>query len=175
MSFFSNLFTRRVPTPTMRPDAPRSTPAPRVTGATKTSAAGLAIIKQHEGFRGTAYLCPAGVWTLGYGTTKGIRKGMTATREQAEALLRDDVAQFEAAVLRAVKQPLSQNQFDALVSFTYNVGAGAFAASTMVRLINAGEWGAAADQFSRWTKGGGRVLPGLTKRRAAERALFLRP
>jgi lysozyme len=133
---------------------------------------GLDLIKSFEGLRLSAYKCPADVWTIGYGTTAGVKPGQTITKERAEELLREDVKRFEAQVLRLAKVPLTQGQFDALVSFTYNLGAGNLSNSTLLRLLNAGDYKGAAAQFDRWTKAGGKELPGLVRRRAAERALF---
>lgn len=141
----------------------------------KTSKRGLDLIKEYEGFRADAYLCPAGVWTIGYGTTKGVKKGDKVTKEQAERMLADDVAAFEQSVISAVKVPLNQNQFDALVSLTYNLGAGNLRSSTLLRMLNTGDYTGAAEQFLRWNKAGGKVLAGLTRRRESERALFLEP
>jgi len=138
----------------------------------RTSENGLALIRQAEGLRLRAYKCPAGVWTIGYGTTAGVKEGQVITKERAEELLRDDVKRFEDQVLRLVKVPLTQGQLDALVSFTYNLGAANLGNSTLLRLLNAGDYKGAAAQFDRWTKAGGKALPGLVKRRAAERALF---
>lgn len=138
----------------------------------RTSKNGLALIRQAEGLRLRAYKCPAGVWTIGFGTTAGVKEGQVITKERAEELLRDDVKRFEDQVLRLVKVPLTQGQLDALVSFTYNLGAANLGNSTLLRLLNAGDYKGAAAQFDRWTKAGGKELPGLVKRRAAERALF---
>ncbi|AVX13784.1 lysozyme [Stutzerimonas stutzeri] len=138
----------------------------------RTSENGLALIRQAEGLRLRAYKCPAGVWTIGYGTTAGVKEGQVITKERAEELLRDDVKRFEDQVLRLVKVPLTQGQLDALVSFTYNLGAANLGNSTLLRLLNAGDYKGVAAQFDRWTKAGGKELPGLVKRRAAERALF---
>ncbi len=137
-----------------------------------TSQKGLDLIKSFEGLRLSAYKCPAGVWTIGYGTTAGVKPGQTITKERAEELLREDVKRFEDQVMRLVKVRLTQGQFDALVSFTYNLGAANLGNSTLLRLLNAGDYKGAAAQFDRWTKAGGKELPGLVKRRAAERALF---
>lgn len=139
----------------------------------KTSAKGLALIKKYEGLRTNAYLCPANVWTIGYGHTKGVSKGMMISHEDAEKLLEKDLRHFEVAVSSAVKVPINQNQFDALVSFTFNVGVGAFGGSTLLRLLNRKHYISAAEQFLRWTRGGGKVLPGLVKRRKEEYELFL--
>lgn len=133
---------------------------------------GLDLIKEFEGLRLDAYQCSAGVWTIGFGTTRGVKRGERITKERAEELLRDDVAQFERAISQAVKVDLAQHEFDALVAFIYNVGSDAFAKSTLLRLLNAGDRAGAAGQFQRWNKAGGQVLAGLTRRRAAERAMF---
>lgn len=138
----------------------------------RTSERGIELIKKHEGLRLNAYLCPAGVWTIGYGTTSGVEKGDKITKEQAESLLRNDLEVFENAVTMAVRVPITQNQFDALVSFAYNVGTGALRSSTLMRMLNAGDYAGAAAQFKRWNKADGKELPGLTKRRADEAILF---
>lgn len=137
-----------------------------------TSQKGLDLIKSFEGLRLSAYRCPADIPTIGYGTTAGVKMGDTITKELAEDLLREDVARFEAQVLRLVKVPLTQGQHDALVSFVYNLGAGNLSSSTLLRLLNSGDYKGAAAQFDRWTKAGGKTLAGLVRRRAAERALF---
>lgn len=136
------------------------------------SDAGLALIRQSEGLRLRAYLCPAGIPTIGYGSTAGVKMGQTITAERAEELLREDLRQFEAAVSRLVKVPLSQGQFDALTSFAFNLGAKSLEKSTLLRLLNAGDYPGAAAQFDRWVYASGKKLSGLVKRRAAERALF---
>jgi lysozyme len=137
-----------------------------------TSQKGLDLIKSFEGLRLSAYKCPADVWTIGYGTTAGVKPGQNITKERAEELLREDVKRFEQQVMRLVKVPLTQGQFDALTSFVYNLGAGNLSNSTLLRLLNAGDYAGAAAQFDRWNKAGGKVLAGLVRRRAAERALF---
>lgn len=143
------------------------------------STAGLDLIKQFEGYHTrlpdggcTAYYCPAGVVTIGYGCTEGIRMGMVWTHAQAEAALRVEIAKFEAAVTRLVTVTINQNEFDALTSFAYNCGETALAKSTILRKLNGGDRSGAAAAFGMWTKGGGRVLPGLVTRRARESALF---
>lgn len=134
----------------------------------------LDIIKRHEGLRLEAYMpTPNDVPTIGYGHTKGVKMGDRITNAQAEEYLRHDIAWAQDAVNSLVKVRLTQNQFDALVSFVFNVGASAFAKSTLLRMLNDGDYKGAADQFLRWDKQGGKVLRGLTKRRAEERALFL--
>lgn len=139
----------------------------------KISEAGLDLIKSHEGFRSDAYLCPAGVWTIGYGHTGDVEEGQSVTEEEAEELLLRDVAFAEDAINSLVEVELSQQMFDALVCFVYNVGVGAFEQSTLLRLLNQGQMEKAAEQFLRWNKAGGKELAGLTRRREAERALFL--
>ena len=145
----------------------------------KISKNGLAIIKEFEGLRLKAYDDGVGVWTIGYGTTRypsatKVKRGDNITEEQAEAYLLHDVSRFENAVNRLVKVPLTQNQFDALVSFTYNLGEGSFGASTLLRKLNARDYSGAATEFLRWNKAGGKVMAGLTRRRKAEHDLFLR-
>lgn len=132
------------------------------------------IIRQHEGLRLEAYLDTGGVWTIGYGHTgPEVVKGLKITLEQAEAYLSADLKTAEAGVNKYVKVLLTQNQFDALVSLTYNIGVSAFGLSTLVRLLNQGDYKGAAEQFLRWNKDNGRVIDGLTNRRRLERSLFL--
>lgn len=141
----------------------------------RTSAAGRRLIKEFEGEKLTAYICPAGVLTIGVGHTGAdVKPGKTITADESDKLLQSDLQTAEQAVTRMAKVAVTQNQFDALVSFVFNVGPGAFRSSTLLRLLNAGDYYGAADEFPKWNKGGGKVLPGLTKRRAAERAMFLR-
>ena len=137
-----------------------------------TSQAGINLIKDFEGRHLDAYLCPAGVLTIGYGHTKTARRGQRITPQQAEDLLRDDLREFEHAVNRLITTDITQHEFDALVSFAFNVGTNALEQSTLRRKLNAGDRHGAAREFDRWTKAGGRDLPGLIRRRAAERALF---
>lgn len=146
----------------------------------KTSDRGIALIKHHEGVRLTAYADPVGVLTIGYGHTSAagapqVTPGMKITQAGADAILRQDLAKFEKYVTDAVKVPLNQNEFDALVSFTFNLGPGNLRSSTLLKKLNAGDRAGAADEFLKWTKAGGKTLPGLVKRREAERALFLTP
>lgn len=143
----------------------------------RTSADGLSVIKTFEGLRLSAYKCPAGIMTIGYGHTNAagdptVTAGLVISREDAERILRNDLVQYENAVNRYVKAELSQCQFDALVSFTYNVGVGAFAKSTLVKKIDAGKLDEVPAEFMKWTKGGGRELPGLVRRRRAEAKLW---
>lgn len=140
----------------------------------ETSKNGLDLIKRYEGCVLTAYKCPAGVWTIGYGHTRGVKKGMAITKLQAYEYLKDDLKTFEDAVNKYVKVPLSQSQFDALVSFSYNVGAGALKSSTLLRKLNKRDYSGASNEFLRWNKSNGKELSGLTARRRAERELFLK-
>jgi lysozyme len=133
---------------------------------------GLGLIQHFESLRLTAYQDSAGVWTIGWGHTGNVHPGDRVTRAEADALLRNDVAWAETAVRNAVDVPLTQGQFDALVSFAFNVGAGAFENSTLLARLNAGDSSGAQDQFGRWIYAGGEVLPGLVRRRAAEADTF---
>ena len=144
----------------------------------KTAANGIELIKSFEGLRLTAYKCPAGVWTIGYGYTglvdgKLITSGMTITAAKATELLKKDLASFEAAVNGCVTAPITQNMFDALVSFAFNVGAGALRRSTLLKKLNAKDYSGAADELPKWNKAGGKVLNGLVRRRMAEKELFM--
>lgn len=138
----------------------------------KISDAGLSLIKQFEGFRANAYLCSAGVPTIGYGHTRGVKLGDVCTPEEAEAWLREDVEAAERCVNQTVAVPLTQHEFDALVSFVFNLGCGNFRKSTLLKLLNEGRHDEAAMEFRRWDRAGGVVLAGLTKRRLAEQRLF---
>lgn len=139
----------------------------------KISQEGVDLIKRFEGYSSVAYLCPAGVWTIGYGhTDKDIHKGDTITEEDAQDLLRDDLIWVEEAINRKAKSPMKQHQFDALCSLVYNIGATAFTGSTLLRLLNAGNYDAIPAQFGRWNKANGKPLAGLIARREAERALW---
>lgn len=144
----------------------------------KTSKNGINLIKEFEGCRLKAYKCPAGIWTIGIGHTglvngKPITENTTITPLMAETLLAIDLQKFEKCINDNVKKPLTQNEFDALVSFVFNVGTGAFEKSSMLKLLNSGHMPLAAGQFDRWIYAKGKVLNGLKKRRAAEKALFL--
>lgn len=140
----------------------------------QTSIQGVAFIKQWEGLRLSAYKCPAGVWTIGYGHTKGVKPGDKITELTAVTFLRQDLIDFEQGVLKAVRVPLKQNQFDALVSLAFNIGVNAFKESTLVELLNRKDYQGAADQFPRWRRAGDKVLPGLQARRKKERSMFLK-
>jgi len=139
----------------------------------KTSQFGIDLIKHHEGVRLKAYDDGVGVWTIGVGHTKGVKPGDTITDAQVDQYLREDLETAEYAVNSLVSVDLNQNEFDALVSLVFNIGSGNFASSTMLKMLNKGNYAAAADQFPRWNLAKGKVLRGLVTRRAAERALFL--
>ncbi|TNC10833.1 lysozyme [Methylobacterium terricola] len=141
----------------------------------RTNETGKDLIKSFEGLKLTAYKCPAGVWTIGWGTTLGVTKGMTITLAQAEDLFSRDLVKFEKAVEKNVTVPLNENQFAALVSFAYNLGEGNLKSSTLLKKVNAGDFKAAAAEFPKWNKAGGKVLAGLTRRRADEAKLFNTP
>lgn len=142
----------------------------------KTSDVGVNLIEEFEGFKSKAYRCPAGIWTVGYGTTfidgDPVQPGMTVTLAEAESLIKKDLEQFEKAVSDAVRVPLNQNQFDALVSLCYNIGPGGFRRSSVLSNLNLGNYDKAASSIMNFVKGGGKVLPGLVRRRQAEKDLF---
>lgn len=145
----------------------------------KTSNSGINLIKGFEGLRLKAYDDGVGVWTIGYGTIRylnGVRvkKGDTCTDAQAEQYLRNDLVTFENAINRLVKVSLTQNQFDALASFTYNLGEANLSSSTLLKKLNSKDYKGAAAEFLKWNKAGGKVLGGLIKRRQAEMKLFLK-
>lgn len=137
------------------------------------------IIKEFEGFESKPYLDPVGIPTIGYGSTryadgKEIKLyDRHITIEEAQQLLLDTLWRYEQAAHKNVYAPINQNQFDALVSFVYNVGSGNFAKSTLLKKLNKADYQGAADEFLRWNRAGGKVLSGLTRRREAERELFL--
>lgn len=139
-----------------------------------TNAAGRALIKSFESLRLAAYLCPAGVPTIGWGHTGDVKMGTSITEHQAEAILSVDLDRFERAVTALAPQA-NENEFAALVSFAFNCGTNALAVSSLLRYFNQGSKLAAAQEFGVWVHGGGKVLPGLARRREAERALFLTP
>lgn len=131
------------------------------------------MLKGFEGFRAYPYTCPGGSLTIGYGTTMKPGQYTSITKEQAEALLRKTVSAFERSVRSLVKVPLNQNQFDAIVSFSYNVGIGALKRSTLLKKLNSGDYNEAANELLKFTKANGKILDGLVKRRERERRLFL--
>lgn len=134
---------------------------------------GLALTEQFEGCRLSAYQDQAGVWTIGYGHTgPDVVPGMTITSDQAQSLLMGDISGAAACVNQVVNVPLAQPEFDALVDFVFNLGPGAFEGSTMLRLLNSGDFTAAAAEFQKWDHAGGKVVAGLLRRREAEEAMF---
>jgi GH24 family phage-related lysozyme (muramidase) len=143
----------------------------------KISNSGLELIKEFEGLRLKAYKCPAAVWTIGYGHTSAagepnVLTGMIISKDEAEAILRRDVVQYENGVRSRVTVPIAQGQFDALVSFAYNAGVGALQKSTLLKKVNAGKFDEVPAEFMKWTRGGGKELPGLVRRRRAEVKLW---
>lgn len=164
------------------PQEPQQKPAPPSpppgSGTSHINSDGLTIIKHFEGLELRAYQDSVGVWTIGYGHTAAagppsVSAGQTITEAEAESILKKDLELFENGVRDLVKVPVNSDQFSALVSFSFNVGLGALADSTLLRKLNAGDYQGAADEFPRWVKAGGQTLPGLVRRRDAERALFL--
>ncbi|MEQ3425757.1 lysozyme [Citrobacter braakii] len=147
----------------------------------QTSEKGIKNIKDFEGCSLTAYPDPGtggAPWTIGYGWTnhvdgKPVKRGMTIDQDTADRLLKTGLVGYENDVLKVAKVKLTQGQFDALVSFAYNVGSRALSTSTLLKKLNDGDVKGAADEFPRWNKSGGKVMSGLTRRREAERALFL--
>ncbi|OOF55775.1 lysozyme [Rodentibacter genomosp. 2] len=143
----------------------------------KISEKGINHIIRDEGERLMAYQDIVGIWTIGVGHTgfvdgKPVARGMTITKEKSREILKVDLARFEKAVNANVKVPLTQNQFDALVSLAFNIGEGAFSRSTLVRKLNAGDYQGASQQFLVWKNAGGKVSQGLLNRRKREKALF---
>jgi lysozyme len=134
---------------------------------------GLQLIKKWEGLRLTSYKCSAGVWTIGYGSTRGVTEGMTITEEEADERLRRDVETAERCVNASVKVALTEQQFSACVSFVFNLGCGAFGKSTLLRKINEGDDVGAAAEFHKWVNAGGKKLAGLVARRKDEAELFM--
>ena len=139
----------------------------------RPSKACVDLVKSFEGFRAEAYKCPAGVWTVGYGTTENVHPGDVVNEQEAEELLMNDLTEASGAIDELVDVPLTQRQYDALASLIYNIGREAFRNSTLLKMLNGGkgvhEVGA---QFLRWNRAGGKVMPGLIRRRESERALF---
>lgn len=153
---------------------PPNVPEPRE-ASKHINAEGFKLLTTFEGCELEAYDDGAGVWTIGYGHTRGVFEGMTITQAQAEDFLQKDLEKFESYVLDAVSVKLTDDQFSALVCFCFNVGPGkeGFGGSTLLKLLNAGDYQGAANQFVRWNKVDGKPWLGLTRRRLAERALFL--
>lgn len=141
----------------------------------RTSARGVKLITDFEGFRANAYQDVVGVWTIGYGFTKGVQKGDRITREEADRRLREELDTYERGVTKACQIQPNQNQFDALVCFAFNVGVAGMSKSSVIKAHNREDYQAAARAFGLWNKAGGKVWPGLTRRRTAEAALYLEP
>lgn len=135
---------------------------------------GIDLIKRFEGCRLTAYKCPAGVWTIGYGHTKGVKEGQRISEAEAERMLAEDLQYFEQMVGMMVTQPLEAHQMDALISFAYNCGVMALKGSTLLKRVNANPKDPRIrEAFMMWNKAGGKALQGLVKRREAEANLYL--
>jgi len=137
-----------------------------------TSSEGVALIKKFEGCELEAYQCSADVWTLGYGHTSDVSEGDTCTAEEAESMLAEDLQEFEGYVNDLVDVDLTQNQFDALVAWTYNLGPTNLKDSTLLKRLNESNYEDAPHQIRRWNRAGGKVLDGLVRRREAEALLF---
>jgi lysozyme len=137
-----------------------------------------ALLKKYEGCKLKAYRCPANVCTIGYGHTSAagnpvVTDGMTITQKQCDDILRSDLVKYETSVHNMVTQPLTQHQFDVLVDFAYNAGIGNLKSSTLIKKVNAAKFDEVPAELMKWTKGGGKVLPGLVKRRQAESAWWM--
>ncbi len=130
------------------------------------------ILKYFEGCRLEAYQDSVGVWTIGYGHTKGVYEGMTITQDEAEQMLLEELVEYEGYIERYVEVPLTQEQFDALTVWVYNLGPTNLSSSTLLKRLNDGRYDLVPDQIKRWDKAGGKQLAGLTKRRAAEARHF---
>lgn len=145
----------------------------------KTNVKGIGLILEFEGFRSSSYLCPAGVWTIGYGATRGVKKGDIITMYDAKERLKRELVEYEQAVLAALTLPPNENEFSSCVVLAYNIGIAGFKSSSVVKAHNRGDKEAAARAFNLWNKAtiGGvkKTLPGLTRRRLAEAALYLTP
>ena len=134
---------------------------------------GINLIKEFEGLELKAYLCPAGVWTIGYGHTKGVKKGQVITQLEADNFLKEDLISFEKGVTRLIKSNINQNQFDALVSFAFNLGLANLKKSTLLKKVNSNPNDRTiVDEFIKWIYAGGKQLEGLKKRRQAEAYLY---
>ena len=145
----------------------------------KISARGLELIKEFEGFSSVSYLCPAKIWTLGFGNTfhkdgTKVKQSETITEDEANSLL-EFIANrdFAQKIYPLIKVEVNQNQFDAMVSLAYNIGVGAFSKSTLLKKVNTNDFKGAGDEFLKWNKSGGKPLLGLTRRREREKELFL--
>jgi len=133
---------------------------------------GISLIKKFEGCKLESYQCAAGVWTIGYGSTQGVSNGMVITHERAESLLMEDIEVYEEEVNKAVQVDIDQCMFDALVSWTFNLGGANLNSSTMLKVLNSKDFDNVPEQIKRWNKAGGKVNEGLIRRREAESLLF---
>ena len=138
----------------------------------KTSAEGVALIKKFEGCKLNSYLCSGDVWTFGYGHTRGVKEGSSCTQEQADEMLVDDLFEFEKYVHKYVNVPLDQNQFDALVAWTFNLGPTNLRESTLLKRVNEERFSDVPTEIRRWNRASGEVVQGLVRRRAAEALLW---
>ncbi len=140
----------------------------------KVSQECIDLVKFFEGFESKAYLCPANVWTIGYGRTKNVREGDVVNEAQAERDLFEELDEFAEQVLNTVKVDLEQNELDALTSWTYNLGVGNLQSSTLLKKLNSGDKNSVPSEMVRWNKAAGKVLAGLTRRREAEAKLWVK-
>jgi lysozyme len=138
----------------------------------KISEDGLELIKKFEGCETTAYQDSVGVWTIGFGHTKGVEEGQTCSVEDAESMLADEMDEYEGYVNNMVKVELQQHEFDALVAWVYNLGPTNLGESTMLKVLNGGQFDRVPDEMNRWTRAGGKILEGLVRRRQAESLMF---
>jgi len=138
----------------------------------KISEEGKALIKKFEGCELDSYVCSGGVWTIGYGHTAGVKQGDKINQDEADHLLTEDLEEFEGYVNNAVEVALDQNQFDALVAWTFNLGPSNLKSSTMLEVLNEEKYSKVPSEMKRWNKAGGKVLEGLIRRRDAEALLF---
>ena len=138
----------------------------------KISEDGLELIKKFEGCETTAYQDSVGVWTIGFGHTKGVEEGQTCSIEDAESMLADEMDEYEGYINNMVKVELQQHEFDALVAWVYNLGPTNLGESTMLKVLNGGQFDRVPDEMNRWTRAGGEILEGLVRRRQAESLMF---
>ena len=138
----------------------------------KISEKGLQLLKHYEGCELTAYRCSADVLTIGYGHTKGVTEDMVITQEEADQMLQDEMPEYEGYINDKVTVELNQDQFDAMVCWVYNLGSGNLSSSTLLKVLNEGDYEGVPEQMKRWNKAGGKVLNGLIKRRDSEAKLF---
>ena len=138
----------------------------------KISEDGLELIKKFEGCETSAYQDNVGVWTIGFGHTKGVEEGQTCSIEDAESMLADEMDEYEGYINNMVKVDLQQHEFDSLVAWVYNLGPTNLGESTMLKVLNGGQFDRVPDEMNRWTRAGGEILEGLVRRRQAESLMF---